>query len=139
METLTLEGPLVSRIRQAAEELALSPESYLAFLFDLHHPPPRPRESLPDEAIEIPAGLRDAPAYCEAVRAVRPKLYRLARRYWSQQGDSAKLRLSDADLDRLFAYIDAEGVPRLKGESPAPPSDEPFAPLYGLLGGESDA
>jgi hypothetical protein len=51
-----------------------------------------------------------------ALRALRPKLYAMARRYWHSVGDAERLALTDADLDEQFWLFDTEGIPRLKSE-----------------------
>lgn len=61
----------------------------------------------------------------EALRAVRLKTYRKARTYWQQVNDNERLRLTDAELDEQFAFIDPDGIPRLKSDpevkqAPAP-------------------
>ncbi|MBZ0299785.1 MAG: hypothetical protein K8J31_08600 [Anaerolineae bacterium] len=47
---------------------------------------------------------------------LRRGLYRMAREYWQQVGDSERQTLSDTDLDEQFWLIDHEGIPRLKSD-----------------------
>lgn len=95
---------------------------------------PRPSMSLTDEDLEIPANTADPKAYRAAVRAMRPKLYRIARRYWLEQGDIERLALTDEELDKVFWLIDHEGRPRFKSEQGIyqPPPD-PLEDLIGVI------
>jgi hypothetical protein len=52
----------------------------------------------------------------ETVRRIRQNAYAEARRYWQETGDSARLALTDAELDDQFWTFDGEGIPRLKSE-----------------------
>jgi hypothetical protein len=98
-------------------------------------PPPRPRDSLTDDRIDVPEDITDPAeqeAYREAARRVRPKIYQIAREYWEKVGDHERLALSDEDLDQVFWLIDHEGIPRFlheKGHIILPPD-----PLEGLVG-----
>lgn len=52
----------------------------------------------------------------DALRQYLIKMYAEARRYWQSVGDSARLALTDADLDEQFWLFDADGIPRLKSD-----------------------
>lgn len=52
----------------------------------------------------------------DALRQYLIKMYAKARRYWQTIGDSARLALTDADLDEQFWLFDADGIPRLKSD-----------------------
>lgn len=52
----------------------------------------------------------------DAIQRYRAKLYAKARLYWQQKGDSARLALTDMELDEQFWLFDANGIPRLKSE-----------------------
>lgn len=54
-----------------------------------------------------------------ALREIRLKAYQVARDYWYKVGQEERRRLSDAELDEQFAFIDADGVPRLKTDPEA--------------------
>lgn len=51
-----------------------------------------------------------------SLRQYRNKMYAEARRYWQSVGDSARLALTDTDLDEQFWLFDADGIPRLKSD-----------------------
>ncbi len=56
------------------------------------------------------------PEKIEAVKRVRRKAYAKARQYWQSVGDTAKVALTDEELDEQFGAFDEEGIPRLKSE-----------------------
>ena len=126
MAQLIVSEPLASRIRALARQQKRPEAELLAELVaryepkgDPHHLLPRPPESLMDADIEIPYEIRDAyeaTQYRTAVRSLRPKLYRIARRYWLKIGDTERLALTDEELDKVFWLIDHEGIPRFKSE-----------------------
>mgnify|MGYP000111891549 CR=1 FL=1 len=122
MSDLIIREPLASRIREIARRENRAPEEIVAERFSeelwdaIDNPPPRPRESLTDDDIEVPDFMQDKEAYRKAARAIRPKLYRIARRYWEKVGDHEKLALTDEQLDKTFWLIDHEGIPRFKSE-----------------------
>ena len=116
MSDLVIKEPLASRIRAAAQKDNFTPEEMLAVLIERYQPAPRPASSLTDDDIEIPEDIEDIEAYRAAARALAPKLYRIARRYWVKVGDRERLALTDEQLDKQFWLIDHNGVPRLKSE-----------------------
>lgn len=137
MTELVIKEPLSSRIREAAARDGLAPEELMAILMERYSPAPRPASSLTDEDIEVPDDIEDKAAYRAAARALAPKLYRMARRYWAQVGDHERLALTDEELDKQFWLIDPDGVPRLKSEKGTvvlPP--DPLDDLIGAI--ESD-
>lgn len=52
----------------------------------------------------------------DALRQYRVKMYAKARHYWQSVGDSARLALTDTDLDEQFWLFDTDGIPRLKSD-----------------------
>lgn len=126
MTQLIVSEPLASRIRAIARQQKRPEAELLAELVeryepkgDPHHLSPRPPESLTDADIDIPHELinqAEVEQYREAARKLRPKLYRIARRYWLKIGDTERLALTDEELDKVFWLIDYEGVPRFKSE-----------------------
>lgn len=80
---------------------------------------PLHKEELPPVSL---SNLDDLPRDEEGMNGVefaalpfRQKLYKLARRYWRQTGNTARLSLTDQDLDEQFWFLDEE-VPRLKSD-----------------------
>ncbi len=140
MSQLIVSEPLASRIRALARQQKRPETELLAELVeryepkgDLHHLPARPAESLTDTDIEVPSELIDISeqfAYRESVRKLRPKLYRIARRYWLKVGNMERLALTDEELDKAFWLIDHEGIPRFKSEKDS--VDLPQDPLESL-------
>ena len=125
MAQMIISEPLASRIRALARQQKRPEAELLAELVeryepkgDPHHLPPRPAESLTDADIEIPpyVNLDKFEEYRAAARRLRPKLYRIARRYWLKVGDTERLALTDEELDKVFWLIDHEGIPRFKSE-----------------------
>lgn len=123
MAQLIVSEPLASRIRAIARQQKRPEAELLADLVeryepkgDPHHLPPRPAESLTDADIEIPDYVTKVEEYRAAARRLRPKLYRIARRYWLKVGDTERLALTDEELDKVFWLIDHEGIPRFKSE-----------------------
>jgi hypothetical protein len=110
MAQLTIEEPLASRIREIAQKDNVTPQEMLGILLERYSPVPRPASSLTDDDIEIPDDIADKEAYRAAARALAPKIYRIARRYWANEGDSERLSLTDAQLDKQFWLIDHEGI-----------------------------
>lgn len=149
--TITLPNELYRRAerraqaegRDVAEVLAttiansLQPDIPDEVLLERYSPPPRPASSLTDEDIDVPPDVEDKEAYRQAERALRPKLYRIARRYWAKVGDKERLALTDEELDKQFWLIDHEGIPRLKSEQGT--IDLPPDPLDALIGLFSDS
>lgn len=134
MSDLIIPEPLASRIQEIAKQEQLLPEKMLEILVDRYYPPPRPKSSLPDELIDVPDDIDNPEAYREATRAIRPKLYRIARRYWQKVGDRERLKMTDEELDKVFWLIDHEGIPRFlseKDQVTLPP--DPFDALIGLI------
>jgi hypothetical protein len=137
MSDLIIPEPLASRLREFAERDRRQPQEVIAAWLDEAEiragpePPdypvyaPRPPESLPDDAIDVPEEVADKAAYRQAVRELLPKLYAIAREYWASVGDTDRLALTDEDLDQVFWLIDHEGVPRFKSEMATylPPDD----------------
>ena len=125
MGELIVSEPLASRIRAIARQQKRPEAELLADLVeryepkgDPHHLPPRPAESLTDADIEIPpyVASNKFEEYRAAARRLRPKLYRISRRYWLKVGDTERLALTDEELDKVFWLIDHEGIPRFKSE-----------------------
>lgn len=132
MATYHFDKEFDRKLRSLAEQHNRTPEEYLAGLVEAQYSasnqpyprvtppdlPPRPASSLTDDDIELHDWVReeDKEKFREAERAIRPKLYRIARRYWQQVGDAERLALTDEELDKQFWFIDREGVPRLKSE-----------------------
>lgn len=122
MSDLIIPEPLASVIREIARRENLAPEEIVAARFgeelwdEIDNPTPRPRESLTDDDIEVPDNIQDKEGYRQAARALRPKLYRIARRYWEKVGDHERLALTDEQLDKVFWLIDHEDIPRFKSE-----------------------
>jgi hypothetical protein len=134
MAQLIIDEPLASRIAEIAARDNVTPQEILATLFDHHFPEPRPATSLTDEDIDVPADVTDKVAYREAMRALAPKLYRVARRYWAKVGDGERLALGDEALDKQFWLIDQEGVPRLKSDAAQfQVAQDPLEALVGTL------
>jgi hypothetical protein len=134
MPDLIIQEPLASRLREAAQREYLTPEAMLAVWMERYSPPPRPASSMTDDDIDVPEDVEDKAAYRAAARALAPKLYRMARRYWAQVGDEERLALTDEQLDKQFWLIDQDGVPRLKSEQGTivlPP--DPLDDLIGLF------
>lgn len=135
MSDLIIREPLAQRIQAIAERDNLSPEDFIRTLIEQYDPAPRPATSLTDADIDVPADVTDAAAYRAAVRQVRPKLYRIARRYWSKVGHRERLSLTDEQLDKVFWLIDQDGVPRFKDEKgQVDLPDDPMDAIFGLLG-----
>lgn len=138
MSDLIIHEPLASRIREIARRENRAPEEIVAARFaeeswdEIDRPSPRPRESLTDDDIDVPAYIQHKEAYREAARALQPKLYRIARRYWQKVGDTEKLALTDEQLDKVFWLIDAEGIPRFKSEKAT--LQLPHDPMEELIG-----
>ncbi|MBC8171794.1 MAG: hypothetical protein H7X77_08975 [Anaerolineae bacterium] len=81
--------------------------------------PPRPAWSLTNADIDIPDDItdeQDQARWRQAERNLRPKLYEIAREYWTKVRDTERLTLTDEQLDKLFWLIDHEGIPRFKSE-----------------------
>ncbi|MBA3867828.1 MAG: hypothetical protein H0X30_01595 [Anaerolineae bacterium] len=126
MGQLIVSEPLASRIRAIARQQKRPEAELLADLVERYEPkgdprhlPPRPAESLTDADIELPPDTTeptDVEQYRAAIRSLRPKLYRIARRYWLKVGDTERLALTDEELDKVFWLIDHEGIPRFKSE-----------------------
>ncbi|MCQ3931110.1 MAG: hypothetical protein DPW16_11695 [Chloroflexi bacterium] len=145
MSNIVIGEPLASRLRALAEQKHQALEEFLETLIEASEkdalPPPynpdypsRPAESLTDDDIDLPDKVEDVEAYRAAVRAMRPKLYEKARRYWQKMGDTDKLALTDEQLDKVFWLIDAEGIPRFKSEKGTiviPP--DPFDDIMGIF------
>jgi hypothetical protein len=132
---------LADRLRDIAEMEKRSPEEVLAEMIARYDPPPRPASSLTDADIELPDDLlpEQVEDYRQAVRKVRPKIYRIARRYWEKVGDKERLALTDEELDKRFWVIDHEGVPRFKeekGRITLPP--DPMEAFYGSFDDKKD-
>jgi len=153
MSDLIIPEPLASRLRDYARRDQRPPQEVIAAWLDeaeiragaarraAPEPPaypvytPRPPESLPDDAIDVPDDVADKAAYRQAVRELLPKLYAIAREYWASVGDAEKLALSDEELDQVFWLIDHEDVPRFKSEMATyAPRVNPLARLIGLFG-----
>lgn len=141
MSNFEISENLQELIRAVARQKQRDPEELLELLLHqyetiagLDQITPRPSTSLTDDDIELPVGTADPTAYRAAVRAMRPKLYRMARRYWLEQGDIERLALTDEELDKVFWLIDEEGRPRFKSEqSIYQPPPDPFEDLIGVL------
>lgn len=103
--TLTLPDDLAREIEAAARQRQQSPESLLRQMWQLYQsaqttPPTTPAQ-------------------------VRQRVYARARAYWQTHGPEERLRLTDAELDVQFAFIDADGVPHLTTDG----VDAPTTPL----------
>ena len=134
MSELIIGEPLASRLREAAEKDNFTPEEMLSIWLDRYHPAPRPDSSLTDADIDVPNDVQDKAAYRAAARALAPKLYRIARRYWARVEDKERLALTDEELDKQFWLIDQDGVPRLKSDKGAfERSSDPLQSLIGLV------
>lgn len=139
MDELVISEQLAQRIQAVARQQSRDPESLLGTLLRQMASAdevllPRPPSSLTDADIELAADVRDPDAYRSAVRAMRPKTYRLARRYWLDTGNIERLSMTDEELDKVFWLIDHEGVPRFKSEmNEYQPPVDPFAGLIGVL------
>ena len=144
MAQLIVGEPLASRIRAIARQQKRPEAELLADLVERYEPkgdprhlPPRPAESLTDADIETPPDITDpkqVEEYRAAARSLRPKLYRIARRYWLKIGDTERLALTDEELDKVFWLIDHEGIPRFKSEKDSvhlPP--DPLEKLVGII------
>lgn len=70
-------------------------------------------KSMVEQRSAVPTETKDSD---EAVRRARRSIYKLAREYWQEEGDAAKLALTDEELDEQFGAFDEEGIPRLKSE-----------------------
>ncbi len=132
MSDLIIKEPLASRFRETAQKHNHTPEELLAIWIERYDPAPRPVSSLTDDDIEVPEDIEDKEAYRGAARALAPKLYRVARRYWAKVGDKERLALTDEDLDKQFWLIDHEGIPRLKSDKGT--FDLPPDPLDSIIG-----
>jgi plasmid stability protein len=100
---MTLPDDLSQQLRTLAQQTNQSPEDLLRRLLAAYMPP-----------------LETAPE-----REVLQRVYAYARRYWREQGDDARLSLSDAELDAQFRCIDPEGIPRLWSDN-VTLSDDPL-------------
>jgi hypothetical protein len=132
MSDLVIHEPIATRLREIAERENRPVEAVLETLVQQY----APRRGPADEDIEVPPDIpeEDLPAYREAVRELRPKLYEIAREYWQRVGDSERLSLTDEELDKVFWLIDHEGIPRFKSEKDKvmlPP--DPLESLVGLF------
>jgi hypothetical protein len=132
MATYNLDEEIERKLLSIAKQEQRTPEEILAEMVEQRYapnhqpyprvtppdPPPRPASSLTDEDIEVADYIReeDKDKFRQAEREIRPKLYRIARRYWKEVGDTERLALTDEELDKQFWLIDHEGVPRLKSE-----------------------
>lgn len=132
MTDLIIKEPLASRIRKTAQKDNFTPDEMLAIWVERYDPAPRPAASLTDDDIEIPPDIQDKEAYRAAARALAPKLYRIARRYWAKVGDRERLGMTDEELDKQFWLIDHKGIPRLKSEKGT--VEIPRDPLEDLIG-----
>jgi hypothetical protein len=95
----------------------------------------RPIEEVISRMIEIYTQHNQAPVQADDVRSYHAKLYKYARRYWQQEGNTERLALTDEQLDEQFWCIDPEGIPRLKsdqGSVSLPSSDGVLAYLNEL-------
>jgi hypothetical protein len=63
-----------------------------------------------------------------SVKNYMRKLYKYARKYWTEVNDQARLALTDEQLDEQFWCIDPEGIPRLNEDQ-----DKITLPEDGLL------
>jgi hypothetical protein len=149
MTDLIIGEPYASQIRKLAEREQLELDAVIARMIENYPsrrsplPPiipvyePRPKSSLPDDLIDVPDDIEDKNSYRDATRAMRPKLYEIAREYWQKTGNTERLALSDEQLDKVFWLIDHEGMPRFLEEKAiyTPPPD----PLEALIGLFSDS
>jgi hypothetical protein len=135
MTDLTISGKLAEQIYEIAQREQRQPDEVLATMVAQYHAgEPAAFDGPADEDIEVPADIQNPAKYRDAVRRLRPKLYRMAREYWQKTGDTARLALTDAELHKQFWLIDHEGIPRLKadkGTVTIPP--DPLEALVGLI------
>jgi hypothetical protein len=138
MVDLVIKGNLAEAIRELAERQQRTPEDLLQDWVEARRaavdPEPRPTTSLPDEWIDVPEDIVDQAAYRAGVRAMRPRLYQMAREYWRSVQDHERLKLTDEELDKVFWLIDHEGIPRFLHEKESivlPP--DPLEALVGLF------
>ncbi len=123
MADLVISGSLAERLQDLAQYEQQPVEAILERLLN----------SYPLVAA-IPEDIDDKAGYLAGLRELRPKLYQKARAYWQQVGNSARLALTEAELDEQFWCIDPEGIPRLKvdrGSVQLPPDPlEVFVNLF---------
>jgi hypothetical protein len=103
-ELLIRDETIARRVLDIAEREGRSVEAVIASMIDRYQSPPP---------------LSDAERAAR-LRAVRARAYAEARRYWQEAGDTARLALTDEELDAQFWMFDAEGIPRLKADEGQP-------------------
>jgi hypothetical protein len=136
MVDLTISGEVAEKLREIARQENRPVEEVLETMVERYQPTEVPAGPA-DEDIEVPPDIKNAEdieAYRAAERAIRPKLYRIARRYWERVGDNERLAMTDAELDKQFWLIDHEGIPRFKSEKDRvqlPP--DPLEAIVGLF------
>src|SRR5262245_21759099 len=99
MGTLSLPDELSAQLEAIARREKRSPEAVLKSMFAQY----RSRQATSEPVTD-------------AVRKVQLRTYARARAYWQQVGDTARLALTDNQLDDQFWLIDQNGVPHLKSE-----------------------
>lgn len=105
---LILPDDLVTQIKAAARAENREPADLLRDLLALHRDAQPPRTA----------------------REVRQRIYAQARAYWTAHNMSARAALMDDEPDKVFDFIDDEGVPHLKQDATSRSTD----PLQGLIG-----
>jgi hypothetical protein len=133
MVDLTISGEVAEKLREIARQENRPVEEVLETMVERYQPTDVPTGPA-DEDIEVPPDIEDVEGYRAAVRQIRPKLYRMARRYWERVGDKERLAMTDAELDKQFWLIDHEGIPRFKSEKDQvqlPP--DPLEAIVGLF------
>ena len=120
MANLMISEELAQRLNELSQREQRPVEQILESLLAKYEPP---------TPVDID---ENDPEYQAALKEIRPKLYRIARRYWQKVGDQERLALTDEQLDEQFWLIDHEGIPRLKSEQGT--IQLPPDPLEGLVG-----
>jgi hypothetical protein len=93
---------LARRLEQIVERENRSIEDVLRTLVDRYPAPPLVEASPRKQS--------------ETAKRIRHKAYAKARQYWKSVDDTAKVLMTDEELDELFGAFDEEGIPRLKSE-----------------------
>jgi hypothetical protein len=112
MANLVIGKKLVERLQKIAQRENRPVDNLVEELVDNYE------NSFDEEALweAVPPDIEDKAGYVEALKELRPKLYKMARDYWQHIGDKERLTLSNRELDRQFWLIDHEGIPRLKSD-----------------------
>jgi hypothetical protein len=117
MADLTISNDLADQLKALAESEQRSVEATIRSMLDHYVSETQPQADQADPLLKaIPPDVENKATYLEALREMRPKLYRKARDYWQRVGDHERLALTDRELDEQFWLIDPDGVPRLKSD-----------------------